>query len=291
MLQKTADAAYDGKRKGRIVMNDAPTPDYGAITGRQKATWSTGDFHVISRGIVGISEALCEAVDPRPNERVLDIACGSGNTALAASRRNCEVTGIDYVPALIERAEMRAEAEGAEIGFHVADAQSLPFPDASFDVVVSVFGVMFAPDQEKAASELLRVTRPGGRIGLANWMPESFGKDFFGTHAKHNPPPPGAPSPLRWGSDEGLQALLGEGTSEIRSARKTHCSYSRSTDKAVEAFGTYFGPTRAALEAIGPERGKSLLDELRNVFEKYNVSDDETLVMETPYLETVAIRR
>lgn len=272
-------------------MIDATTLDYGAITGRQQATWSAGDFHVISRGIVGISESLCEAVDPRPNERVLDIACGSGNTALSVSRRNCEVTGIDYVSALIERARRRAEAEGAEIDFRVADAQDLPFPDASFDVAVSVFGIMFAPDQEKAARELLRVTRPGGRIGLANWMPESFGKDFFGTHARHNPPPPGMASPLRWGSEEGLQALLGEGTSEIRSTRKKHHAYSRSINQAVEAFSTYFGPTRTALDLIGPERGQDLLDDLRGVFEKYNVSGDETLVMEMSYLETVARKR
>ncbi|UUP16410.1 class I SAM-dependent methyltransferase [Nitratireductor thuwali] len=272
-------------------MNDAHTLDYKDITARQKATWSTGDFHVVSRGIVGISEALCETVDPRPRERVLDIACGSGNTALAASRRYCEVTGIDYVPALIERARTRAEAEGAKIDFQVADAQDLPFPDGHFDVVVSVFGVMFAPDQEKAASELLRVTRPGGRIGLANWMPESFSKDFFGAHAKHNPPPPGAASPLRWGSDEGLEALLGAGADEIRGTRKTHRAYMRSIDHALEIFSTYFGPTRRALDAIGPEKGKELLGDLREVFERYDVSDDDTLVLEMPYLEVTARKR
>lgn len=271
-------------------MNDAMPPDYATMTERQQATWSTGDFHVISRGIAGISEALCEAVDPRPGERVLDIACGSGNTALSVSRRHCEVAGVDYVPSLIERAAKRAEAEGAAIDFRVADAQALPFRDASFDVVVSVFGLMFAPDQERTAHELLRVTRPGGRIGLANWMPESFGKDFFGVHAKYNPPPEGAASPLRWGSEERLQELLGAGTSAIRNARCRHRTYLRSTDHALEIFSRYFGPTCTALKRIDPEKREDLLNDLRAVFDSYNVADDGTLVLETPYRQTIAIR-
>lgn len=147
--------------------------DYEAVTERQQATWATGDFNVISRLIMPMSEALVRAVDPHAGQRVLDVACGSGNAALIAGRRFCEVTGIDYVPALIERARMRAAAEGIDIDFRVGDAQALSFPDASFDVVLSTFGVMFAPDQEQAAGELLRVCRPGGRIGLASWMPEA----------------------------------------------------------------------------------------------------------------------
>src|SRR5688572_26092468 len=140
--------------------------DYAAVTQRLQATWATGDFHEIARQIVPVSEALVQRVDPRPGQRVLDVACGSGNAALVAARRYCEVTGIDYVPALVERAMARAAAEGVRADFRVVDAQALPFPDASFDVVLSVFGVMFAPDQEKAAKELLRVCRRGGTIGL-----------------------------------------------------------------------------------------------------------------------------
>ena len=175
------------------------TTDYNAITERQQATWATGDFNVISRLTMPMSEDLVRAVDPHAGQSVLDVACGTGNSALVAGRRHCRVAGIDYVPALIERARTRAKAEDMDIDFRVGDAQALPFPDASFDVVLSAIGVMFAPDQERAASELLRVCRPDGTIGLASWMPEGFGGEFFTAHARHVPlrpessrPPAGA---------------------------------------------------------------------------------------------------
>lgn len=271
-------------------MTSNAQPDYATITERQQATWATGNFHEISRQIVPISEALCVAVDPRPGEAVLDVACGRGNTALAAARRYCDVTGIDYVPALIDRASRRALAENVAIDFRVADAQALPFPDASFDVVVSVFGVMFAPDQELAASELLRVCRPGGRIALANWMPEHFGGDFFGAHVRYVPPPEGTKPPLRWGTAEGLEELLGAGTHSITSKPLTNRVYLPSVDHAVQTFSRYFGPTRRALDMLDDEAQERLKEDLAAVFRRYDVAGDGLLTLEQQYLQTIAIR-
>lgn len=268
-----------------------PAVDYGTITKAQQATWSAGDFHVVARGIVGVSDRLCDAALLHAGERVLDVACGSGNAALNAARRYCDVSGIDYVPALVERASKRAEAELLDIDFRIGDAQALPFADASFDAVLSVFGIMFAPDQEKTARELLRVTRPGGRIALANWMPEAFGLDFFGAHARYNPPPQGVASPLRWGTDEGLRNLFGDAVSAISSKRQTHYSHMRSIDHAVEVFATYFGPTVRAIECVGPNSEATLRDDLATVFSKYDVSKDASAIVEMTYYETVAIRR
>lgn len=271
-------------------MKDDVQLDYRAITERQQATWATGDFHEISRQIIPVSEAVCQAVDPRSSERVLDIACGSGNTALIAARRYCDVSGIDYVPALIDRARERAAADGVRIDFRVADAQALPFEDASFDVVVSVFGVMFAPDQEKAASELLRVCRPGGRIALANWMPEHFGKDFFGLHAGYMPPPPGIDPPQRWGTDKGLHELLGAGTTSIRSEKRSNRVYHPSIEHAVETFGAYFGPSGRALQSLDAEARADFRRDMAELFSSYNEARDGSLVFETRYLQTLALR-
>lgn len=264
--------------------------DFRGLTERQQATWATGDFNEIGRGIAGVSEDIVRAVDPSPSERVLDVACGSGNTALVAARRFGTVAGIDFVPALVDRARRRAEADGLDIDFQVADAQALPFPDASFDVVVSVFGVIFAPDQEQAASELLRVCRPGGRIALACWMPEDFGRDFFGLHARHVPPPPGAPSPLRWGTDEGLAALLGAGTWSIESAQRTNLTHMRSIEHAVETFARWFGPTARTLQALDEAGRKALLDDLAALIGRYNVARDGTVAMKQRYLQAIAVR-
>lgn len=264
--------------------------DLRAVTEGQQATWATGDFHMISRGIVPVSEALCAAVDPSAGQRVLDVACGSGNAAIAAARRYCEVTGIDYVPALIERARMRAAAEAVDIDFRVADAQALPFANASFDAALSVFGVMFAPDQGKAASELLRVVRPGAKIGLACWMPEDFGADFFGAHARHAPPPAGVASPLRWGTEAGIAELLGAAASAIRNEVRTTRIHHRSVHHAIEAFGRYFGPTRRALETLDDNGRRSLLGDIETVFRRYNVATDGTLALQVRYMQTIAIR-
>ena len=179
------------------------------LTARMQQTWAAGDFNRVALGITEASQALVSAVDVRPGERVLDVACGSGNAALAAAHRHAEVVGLDYVPALIERARKRAEAEGSTVDFRVGDAQALPFEDHAFDVVLSVFGVIFAPDQERAMAELLRVTRPGGRIALATWMPEGMGGETFRAMSRHVPPPPGARPVVRWGSEAGLREISG----------------------------------------------------------------------------------
>lgn len=227
---------------------------------------------------------------PRPGERVLDVACGSGTATQVVARRYCAVTGIDYVPELIDRARQRAEAERLDVDLRVADAQDLPFDDASFDVVLSVYGVQFAPDQHQAAEELLRVCRPGGRIGLAGPMPQGWSGDFFAVNGRHAPPPPGIPSPLRWGTEEGLEELLGDGVTSIESHPRQALQYYRSVAHAVEVFSTYFGPTLRALDAVGPEGEAEVLDDLAAVFAEYNRADDGTAVIENTYLQTVAIR-
>jgi SAM-dependent methyltransferase len=264
--------------------------DYTGITKNQKEMWGTGDVNQIARQNVGMAEALCEAVDPHPGDRVLDVACGSGTAALVAERRYCEVTGLDYVPELIEQATVRAQANGQEIDFRVGDAQDLPFPDDSFDVLLSVYGVQFASDQEQAARELLRVCKPGGRIGLAGPIPEGWSGDWFAVHARYVSPPPGAESPLRWGTEEGLEELLGTGVQSIEHERQTALQYYRSIDHAVEVFSTYFGPTIRALETIDSADQENLLEDLTAVMSRYNRATDGTAVVENQYLQTIATK-
>lgn len=264
--------------------------DYQAVTARQKEVWATGDFHEIARQNVVMAEALCAAVDPHGGERVLDIACGSGTAALVTARRYCDVTGIDYVPSLVERAKRRAAADGFEVDFRVADAQALPFGDASFDVILSVYGVQFAPDQEQAASEMLRVCRPGGRIGLATPISRGWSGDFFATIAKYMPPPPGIDPPLRWGTEAGLDELLGAGTSSIDSEERTALQYYRSVDHAVEVFLNYFGPAIRASSASSETDRDYLRRDLHEVFNRYNCALDGTAVVENRYLLSVATR-
>jgi len=264
--------------------------DYQAITSRLQQTWATGDFNVIAMTVVPVSDALVAAVDPRPGQRVLDVACGSGNAALIAARRFCRVTGVDYVPALIERARQRAAADGVTVDFQVGDAQALPFPDASIDVVLSTFGVMFAPDQERAASELLRVCKPGGRIGLANWMPEAYGFEFFKAIAKYVPPPDGLKSPLRWGTDEGLADLLGRGTRGMTKERRSVTFFFESVDRMLDLFTRYFGPIVRALQMLDPASQQALRQDLVVVFKKYNRATDGTAAIDAEYLQVVATR-
>lgn len=263
--------------------------DYSEVTKRQQETWSTGDFNQIARQNVVMAEALCEAVDPHPGQSVLDVACGSGTAALVAERRYCEVTGIDYVSELIERAKKRAQANGQAVDFRLGDAQAMPFPDDSFDVVLSVYGVQFAPDQEQAASELLRVCRPGGTIGLAGPIPEGWSSDWFAAHAQYVPPPSGVPSPLDWGTAEGLDELLSAGTRSIESERRTALQYYRSVDHAVDVFRTHFGPTIRAFETVSSDARERLRNDLREVFSRYNLATDGTAIVENRYLQTIAI--
>jgi SAM-dependent methyltransferase len=270
-------------------MNDSP--DLAAVTDVQQKTWSKGDFSVVANLVYMDAENLAGALDLIPGERVLDVACGSGNAAIAAARRTQGGTvGADYVPALLERGRERAAAERLEIEFVEADAQDLPFEDASFDVAMSIFGTMFAPDHRKAASELLRVVRPGGRIGLACWTPEGAVGAMFKTMAQHAPPPPGVESPLLWGTEEHLRELFGDGISDLRVEKRLSRHPFRSADHYIEFFREYFGPTQTAYERVGADGEQALTDDLRAFLESANTAGDRAMVLEAEYLIAVATR-
>ncbi len=266
-------------------------PNMGAIKERMHKVWTSGEYARIGNPLVIIGELLCEAVDLRSGDNVLDVATGSGNTALSAARRFCEVTGMDLAPESIEHARRRAEAEGMEITFEVGDAEDLSYPDASFDVALSTIGVMFCPDQEKAAGELLRVCRPGGKIGLASWTPDSFTGNMLKTVGKHVPPPPGIKPPSLWGTEERLQELFGGGVSSLEATRRTYNFRYPSAEHFVDWFRNYYGPTVRAFAALEPEGQEALAGDLRELCESRNVSGDGTLVAPSDYLEAVGVRR
>jgi SAM-dependent methyltransferase len=261
--------------------------DYPKITSSQRQSWSRGDFHEIARLNVVMAEAMCDVGELRAGERVLDVGCGSGTAALVAARRYCQVYGIDYVTALLDRARTRAVADGLEAEFLEADAQELPFEDDRFDTVLSVYGVQFAPDQQRAARELVRVTRPGGCIVLASPMPHGWSGDFFAIHARHNPPPPGTDSPLRWGTEAGLTDLFGNADVQIASEPRPAFQYWHSTDHAVDVFWRWFGPTISAAERLDAYGRGALRTDLQQDFERYNRATDGTAVVENTYLLSV----
>jgi SAM-dependent methyltransferase len=270
-------------------MSDAP--DLGAVTQIQQKLWAEGDFSVIANIVFHVAEELAEALDIVADEQVLDVACGSGNGAIAAARRAWGNTvGSDFVPALLERGRERAAAERLDVEFVEADAQDLPFDDAGFDVTMSIYGAMFAPDQEKTAAELLRVTRPGGRIGMANWTPEGGIGTLFKTIAKHAPPPPGVNPPVLWGTEERVRELFGDGVSELRLERRTSRQGFRSVDHYIDIFRTYFGPIKMAFERVGSDGEAALEADLRAFLEDANTAGDRALVIEPEYLQVVATR-
>jgi SAM-dependent methyltransferase len=268
------------------------SPDFGAVTRVQQQTWSEGDFAMVASLVVNAAESLVEALEIVPDERVLDVACGSGNGAIAAARRAWGNTvGADFVPALLERGRERAAAERLEVEFVEADAQELPFEDASFEVAISIFGAMFAPDQERTAAELLRVVKPGGRIGMANWTPDGGVGTMFMTIAKHvGGPPPGVVPPALWGTEERLRELFGDGVSELRVERHPSRQAFRSADHYLEFFRAYFGPIKTAFEKVGPEGEEALAADLRAHLEEANTVGDRALVIEPEYLQVVATR-
>ncbi len=265
--------------------------DLGAVKQVQQRTWSEGDFAMVAGLIMMVAEDLAETLEIVPGESVLDVACGSGNGAIAAARRSWgNVVGADFVPALLERARERAASERLEIGFVEGDAEDLPFEEGSFDVVMSIFGAMFAPDQERTAAELLRVCKPGGRIGMANWVPDSGVGRMFTTVAEHAPPPPGVKPPLLWGVEEQLRQLLGEGISDLRVARKVSRQTFPSVDAWLDFFRTYFGPVKVAFERVGAEGEAALEADLRAYLEEHNTTDGGALVLEPEYVEVIATR-
>lgn len=266
------------------------TPDLAAIKARQQLTWASGDYGAIATTIVPIAEQLCETVDLRAGALVLDVACGTGNAALAAARRDCDVFGIDYVPGLVDRARERAAAERLAITFRVADAEALPFPDGAFDVVLSVVGAMFAPGQERTAAELLRVCRPGGKIGLASWTPDGFIGELFRVVGRHVPPPAGLKPPPLWGTEARLCELFGEAVASLRVVRRHHVFRFRSPEHWMEAFRTTYGPTLKAFEAVGAAGADALARDLLALARRFNQSGDETLAAPAAYLEAVLVK-
>lgn len=264
--------------------------DYDAIKARQRDTWASGNYAVIGTTLQIVGETLCEAVDVEAGQRVLDVAAGNGNASLAAARRGCQVTASDYVPALLEGTQARAASEDLTIETRQADAEALPFADASFDVVLSTFGVMFSPNQERAAAELLRVCRPGGRIGLANWTPTGFVGQMFKIVGRHVPPPAGIASPVAWGTEPRLGELFGGNVQTLDAQRRHFVFRYRSAQNWLNTFRTYYGPTFKAFGALDDAARKDLEHELLALATGSNTSTTDTLRIPSEYLEVVAVK-
>jgi SAM-dependent methyltransferase len=269
-----------------MTEHSLPTVDLAALKARQQATWASGDYAVVGTTLQIVGERLCETIDLRAGARVLDVAAGNGNATLAAARRFCAVTSTDYVPALLERGRARAEAEGQTIDFRVEDAESLSFSDASFDVVLSTFGVMFTADHARAAAELLRVCRPGGVIAMANWTPQGFIGQLFRTLGGHVAPPPGAKSPALWGTRPAIEALFGAGARAIELHPQTFVFRYRSPEHFVDVFRRWYGPTYKAFQVLGAGAG-GLEADILALLRASNRADDGTLVVPADYVEVV----
>jgi ubiquinone/menaquinone biosynthesis C-methylase UbiE len=264
--------------------------DFPAIKSKQQAAWGSGDYAVIGTTLQMVGESLCESIDVRAGQRVLDVAAGNGNATLAAARRGCEVTSTDYVGALLDKGRARAAAEGLRVAFRQADAEELPFEAHSFEVVLSTFGVMFTPNQAKAAAEMLRVCKHGGSIGLANWTPSGFIGEVFRTIGRHLPPPAGVPSPMLWGSEERLRDFFPASAAAISVTKKHFTFRYRSAEDWLDTFRTFYGPMHKAFAALD-ERGRTALAaELVEVARRFNDAVDGTLAAPSQYLEVV-IRR
>jgi len=270
----------------------APTlPDLSAVKTRQQGAWSSGDYATVGTTLQIVGETLCEALDLRSGQKVLDVAAGNGNVTLAAARRWCEVVSTDYVPALLERGRERAAAERLAIEFREADAEALPFADASFDAVVSTFGVMFTADQDQAAAELVRVCKPGGKIGLANWTPDGFIGQLFKTIGKYMPPPAGVKSPALWGTGARITELFGAQASSIHLEQRDFVFRYRSAQHWLDVFKSYYGPLLKTFGALDPDARTALTDDLFALIKRFNRSGDKTMVVPSEYLEVVVTRQ
>lgn len=264
--------------------------DFATVTERQQRTWSLGDYGRVGSLLSWMGECLVRDLDVHAGERVLDIAAGNGNASLPAARRFADVLATDYVPALLEEAQRRADADGVQLRTQVADAQALPFEDGSFDVVMSTIGAMFAPDQEAVAREMARVCRSGGRIGVASWTPDSAVGDMFRAVSRHVPPPQGVRPAVAWGSEERVAELLGPHCRDLVTTRLTCAWRYPSVQACVDYFRTWYGPTVAAFTAVGEEGREQLEADLRAVFEAHDTATDGTLAIDVPYLEVIGVR-
>ncbi len=273
------------------VISSPTLAELEAVKTRQRAAWASGDFGIIGTTLQIVGESLCEAVDLRAGATVLDVAAGNGNASLAAARRWGKVTSTDYVPALLENGRQRASGERLPITFQEADAEALPFPDGSFDVVLSTFGVMFTPNHARAAAELLRVTRPGGRIGLANWTPRGFVGRLFAVVGRHVPPPAGVTSPARWGTEEHLRTLFGDAATDIHIINRDFNFRYGSAAHFIDIFRTWYGPVHKAFGALPPDGQLALERDLTALIDEFNVSGDSTMVVPGEYVEVVIVKR
>jgi SAM-dependent methyltransferase len=266
----------------------ATVVDLAAVKARQQAMWASGDFSVIGTTLQSVGESLCEAVDLEAGSRVLDVACGNGNASLAAARRWCKVTGLDYVPELLQRAAERAKGERLELELVEGDAERLPFADGQFDVALSTYGIMFAPDQEQAAREIVRVVKPGGKIGLANWTPEGFIGQLLRTVGKHVPPLPGVASPIFWGTEARLTELF-RGTRSVHVARKEFVFRYTSAEHMVDVFRRFYGPTHKAFAALDAQKQAALAADIVELAARFS-RRQTSLVAPAEYLEVVIER-
>jgi SAM-dependent methyltransferase len=268
-----------------------PIPDFAAIKVRQQATWASGDFAIVGTTLQIVGELLAEAADVRADERVLDVAAGNGNATLAAARRFARVTSTDYVPDLLEKGRARALAEGLDVAFQVADVEALPFGDGQFDCVLSTFGSMFAPDHRRTAAEMLRVTRPGGRIGVACWTPDGFIGKMFKVVGGYVPPPAGVAGPPLWGTEEHLRGIFGHGAVDIRCTRREFNFRYRSPAHMMQVFRDYYGPVLKAFAALDGDRQAGLRRDLEALAREADISGGASLVAPAAYLEAVIIRQ
>ena len=274
----------------RTNAQPAPAPDFSAIKQKQQATWSSGDFAIIGTTLQIVGESLAEAVDVRADERVLDVAAGNGNATLAAARRFAKVTSTDYVPALLEKGKIRAQAENYDVKFEVADAENLPFAADSFDVALSTFGAMFTPDHTRPAREMLRVVRPGGRIGLANWTPEGFIGQLFNVIGAYLPAPAGLKSPALWGTKPHIVELFGASARDIRCEPKIFNFRYRSAEHWLQIFRDYYGPTHKAFAALAPKDQAALAADITALLNRLNTAGSASLVVPAEYLEVVIVK-
>jgi ubiquinone/menaquinone biosynthesis C-methylase UbiE len=272
------------------MQTPAPTPDLAAVKAKQQAAWSSGDYAIIGTTLQIVGEMLCEAVDLRSTQKVLDVAAGNGNATLAAARRFADVTSTDYVASLLERGKERAQAERLAVTFQEADAENLPFKEGSFDCVLSTFGVMFTPNQEQAARELLRVVKRGGKIGLANWTPESFIGQLFKTFGQHVPPAPGLKSPALWGNRSHLEMLFAGAGAIATTARHFAFRY-KSPRHMLEIFRNFYGPVHKAFASLDAGKQAALEADILALMDRFNSAKDGTLVIQSEYLEVVVTKK